>query len=90
MRMPTSKELLEFLIIILLIAIVAAAIWVNNGCASQGIKATGGEGSRFENEQSSNNPWPWMIALVISNSIWPIGIFAFLWFSKRFIGFGRT
>jgi len=89
MRLPTQKELLEFLIIALLIAVTIVAIWMSNGCSSQGIKATGGEGSRFENEQSSNNPWPWMIALVISNSIWPIGIFVYLWFSKRFTGFGR-
>jgi hypothetical protein len=87
--MVTQKQLLEGLIIVFLLIACVVGLWMQFGCASQGIKTTGGEGSRFENEQSSNNPWPWMIALVISNSIWPIGIFVFLWFSKRFTGFGR-
>ena len=38
-----------------------------------------------ESVQVSNSVWPWVIVVLINNAMW----FAYLYMSKKFLGFGR-
>ena len=46
-----------------------------------------GDGNELEIEskQSSNNPWPWLIAVIAM----PVLFLGYLYLSKSFTGFGR-